>query len=278
MTIGERIKEYRLQKNWSQQELASQLHVSRQAVSRWELGSSVPDIEILVKLSDIFSIDLEQLISGEIIEVQLRDSISANKKLKKLYFVLVPMTLIIFCFLLTLAIRNTKEENTQREQIKLSQLSQDLDTLTYDFNTLLRNKYILLPYRTVEQYELDALASRSENLSESLEKLNKNMLNVEDSTSLSQRINHIQHRIHTVKEYLEVYQIIQEYYDVDFLNDKGEFNRSLRSKSVPDLEELEKVERKVLSLPDGMVKNEFEKTVDRLKNPYVEEDDIIIID
>lgn len=278
VNIGDRIKEYRLQNTWSQQELASRLHVSRQSVSRWELGSVVPDIETLVKLADIFSVDLEQLISGEIIEVNLRESISVNKKLKKFYLVAIPALLIFFSFLLILVVTRAKEESAQKEQTEFSQLTQELESLNLELNTLLRNKDILLPYKTVEKYELESLASRAKKISAKLNELDKNMLNVEDINALNKRINQVQNRINTIKEYLVVYQILQNYYDVDFLNDKGEFNRSLRSNSKPDHEEIEKVERKIRSLPNGTIKKEFEKTIDRLKNPYGEEENIIIIE
>ena len=57
-------KLYQLRKNngLSQEELGDKLNVSRQTVSKWELGESTPDMEKLVMLSDYFNISLDELV------------------------------------------------------------------------------------------------------------------------------------------------------------------------------------------------------------------------
>jgi transcriptional regulator with XRE-family HTH domain len=65
MTLGERIYQLRTEKNLSQGTLADMLNVSRQSISKWETDSSVPDLDKLVKLSDIFSLTLDELVSGK---------------------------------------------------------------------------------------------------------------------------------------------------------------------------------------------------------------------
>jgi len=64
MSIGERIIELRNQSNLSQAELAKMMGVSRQAVSKWENGLSVPDALKLIQLADILDTDIEYLSSG----------------------------------------------------------------------------------------------------------------------------------------------------------------------------------------------------------------------
>ena len=49
--IGEFIKELRKEKNITQDELAEKFYVSRRTVSRWETGSNLPDIDILIELA-----------------------------------------------------------------------------------------------------------------------------------------------------------------------------------------------------------------------------------
>ena len=56
MTIGEKITKLRISKNMSQENLAQLLNVSRQAVSRWEGGDSIPHIDTLLQICDIFGI------------------------------------------------------------------------------------------------------------------------------------------------------------------------------------------------------------------------------
>ncbi len=65
MTIGERIYELRKAKNLSQEELAEQLGVSRQSVSKWETGTAVPDTENALAMSKIFSVTTDFLLTGQ---------------------------------------------------------------------------------------------------------------------------------------------------------------------------------------------------------------------
>ena len=64
MKLSDRIKEERNKLALSQDSLANELHVSRQAISKWETGQSYPDLEKLIQLSDIFGITLDELVRG----------------------------------------------------------------------------------------------------------------------------------------------------------------------------------------------------------------------
>ncbi len=63
--IGKHIKQYREQKEMTQEALAEHLSVTRQAVSNWECGKTQPDIETLHKIADVLDITVEELIYGE---------------------------------------------------------------------------------------------------------------------------------------------------------------------------------------------------------------------
>lgn len=65
MQIGNIIKENRLKKELTQEELAEELFVSRQLVSRWENEKSYPDIIVLLKISDFFDLSLDELLRGD---------------------------------------------------------------------------------------------------------------------------------------------------------------------------------------------------------------------
>lgn len=65
MTLAEKILHLRTQQGLSQLELAEQLGVSRQSVSKWETGQSVPDLDKLIKLSDRFGITVDELVREE---------------------------------------------------------------------------------------------------------------------------------------------------------------------------------------------------------------------
>jgi len=65
MKLSDRIKDERNKLNLSQDALANELHVSRQAISKWETGQSYPVLEKLIQLSDIFGITLDELVRGD---------------------------------------------------------------------------------------------------------------------------------------------------------------------------------------------------------------------
>jgi len=60
--VGERIATHRKRLGLSQEELASRLYVTRQAISKWEKGISVPSIDLLSSLSSLFSVSFEEIL------------------------------------------------------------------------------------------------------------------------------------------------------------------------------------------------------------------------
>lgn len=65
MSLGERIYKLRTEKEMSQGDLADALEVSRQSISKWETNGSVPELDKLIKLSEIFGISLDELVTGK---------------------------------------------------------------------------------------------------------------------------------------------------------------------------------------------------------------------
>lgn len=65
MEFNNKLYELRKQKGFSQEELANRLNVSRQTISKWEVGESTPDMEKLVAISDLFGVSLDELVKGE---------------------------------------------------------------------------------------------------------------------------------------------------------------------------------------------------------------------
>lgn len=63
--FSEQLKHFLLEKNFSQDYLADQLFISRQAISKWENNEAYPDMTNLIKLSTIFEVSLDQLILGK---------------------------------------------------------------------------------------------------------------------------------------------------------------------------------------------------------------------
>ena len=65
MNLGEMIYRLRTEKQMSQGELAELLEVSRQSISKWENNSAVPELDKLIRLSEIFEVSLDELVKGE---------------------------------------------------------------------------------------------------------------------------------------------------------------------------------------------------------------------
>ena len=63
--IGEFLKELRKEKNMTQEQLADKFFVSRRTVSRWETGSNMPDLDVLVELADFYEVDLRDIFNGQ---------------------------------------------------------------------------------------------------------------------------------------------------------------------------------------------------------------------
>lgn len=62
MTFGEKLKALRIKEEYSQEQLAELLHVSRQAVTKWEGNAGMPDIENIKAVADLFDVTLDSLL------------------------------------------------------------------------------------------------------------------------------------------------------------------------------------------------------------------------
>ena len=75
--IGKYLQELRKEKGITQEQLAERVGVARRTISRWETGSNMPDLDILIELSDYYNVDLRELLSGE------RKSEQMDKEMKE---------------------------------------------------------------------------------------------------------------------------------------------------------------------------------------------------
>ncbi len=74
---GKLLQELRKEKGLTQEQLAEKTGVARRTVSRWETGSNMPDLDILIELSDLYGVDLREILSGE------RKTEQMNEELKE---------------------------------------------------------------------------------------------------------------------------------------------------------------------------------------------------
>lgn len=91
--IGKNIREMRIKLNMTQEALAEKLFVTRQTVSNYETGKSRPDIEILIKISEILECDINTLLYG------CRDNINTKNELRKIILGLVSCSILAIPFM-----------------------------------------------------------------------------------------------------------------------------------------------------------------------------------
>ena len=66
MIFADKLTQLRKKAGWSQEELAEQMNVTRQSVSKWEGAQSVPDLEKMIRLSELFGVSTDYLLKDEI--------------------------------------------------------------------------------------------------------------------------------------------------------------------------------------------------------------------
>ncbi|MEG0286499.1 MAG: helix-turn-helix transcriptional regulator [Vagococcus sp.] len=103
MELSEKLKNKRKELGVSQEEVAEKLYVSRQTVSNWETGRTLPDIKNIILISEIYEISLDELIKGdrEVMEKIERDSDSAMSSKKISLILIVIAVAYLFLYLLS---------------------------------------------------------------------------------------------------------------------------------------------------------------------------------
>lgn len=80
MTLGQKIFELRNQQKMSQGDLAEKLNVSRQSISKWETDASIPELDKLIMLSDLFGITMDELVRDELPEKSADEEMKDTEK------------------------------------------------------------------------------------------------------------------------------------------------------------------------------------------------------
>lgn len=94
MTLGERIQTYRKRAGLSQEALAEQLGISRQAVSKWEVDAAQPELDKVVALARVFGITTDELLLGEIPDPQPVEGGAPGSKPPRWYLLgIIPLAL-----------------------------------------------------------------------------------------------------------------------------------------------------------------------------------------
>lgn len=97
--IAEKIKNARIQNNYTQEQTAEKLMVSRQTISNWENGKSLPDILSLIRMSELYHLSLDDLLKGDQLLMNKIEkdvmAANANKKIIKFGWISVILSVIM---------------------------------------------------------------------------------------------------------------------------------------------------------------------------------------
>ncbi len=138
MKMNEKLISLRKEKGWSQEELANKLNISRQAISKWELGESVPDTNNMMQLSKLYGKSLDNL---------LENKIQDHKPKLKNVFIIIGILLIviiiiygILCIIKYNAISKINEEFTNYKVLSnysftILDMTMDKENITEQRNT-----------------------------------------------------------------------------------------------------------------------------------------------
>ena len=90
MELNEKLYELRKKNNWSQEDLAERMEVSRQTISKWESGKTIPELNKLVKISEIYEITLDELVKETTSEENIpKTKIKKNRKKILIIFLII---------------------------------------------------------------------------------------------------------------------------------------------------------------------------------------------
>ena len=111
MKLSDKLIELRKEKSWSQEDFAEKLDVSRQAISRWENGTALPDAQNILRISKLFNVTADYLLNDDSecrtdnleVKAAVEENTSPIRKKKCLYWYLIPaicFTLLAVCVIM----------------------------------------------------------------------------------------------------------------------------------------------------------------------------------
>lgn len=130
MKFSEKLIMLRKNKKWSQEDLGNKLGVARQTVSKWELGETTPEMDKLLKMSEIFEITLDELMKEEDTNIESENinniSNSKAKFIKYLgVFLIIVLTIIIIKTIIVLVSAKVFEFNPNSQFIEETEVVEE---------------------------------------------------------------------------------------------------------------------------------------------------------
>jgi transcriptional regulator with XRE-family HTH domain len=107
MEVGNKIYELRKNAKLSQEQLAEKINVTRQTISNWELGQTVPDIIQATEISKIFNITLDELVDNNVKDILVEKISNTEKMANKTLKIIKFLSIIFIIFLVMVILLNT---------------------------------------------------------------------------------------------------------------------------------------------------------------------------
>ncbi len=105
MKFHDKLFQLRKKGGFTQAELAEKLNVSRQAISKWEMGTAIPDIENMLSLSKLFSVSIDYLVNDEMESELDSPTVKATATISKINYQYIIIRIIVaFCIISIISI------------------------------------------------------------------------------------------------------------------------------------------------------------------------------
>ena len=139
MEIGNKIMELRKKKGMSQEDLAEEIGVARQTISKWELGETSPDLKQAKELSRIFKVSLDELVDNDIKDILVEKTSNTEKLagliLKLIRFIVIFIILLpVLYIILFIVVKNVRTHNMGRLMNTSIKCTLHDETYSYEFN------------------------------------------------------------------------------------------------------------------------------------------------
>lgn len=180
--LGNFISKLRKEKGLTQQDLANELNLTDKAISKWERGLSCPDISLLIPLSEILEVSVNELLLGEklnnnitkssadkstkeAIKISINELTRNKKKNKLLKYSLLILIFIILIIITFQVIRNYNEKLEKEEVNKIVlKVKKNLETLHYRVDDPVRSPNYLIDYKNITYVIPKILVYKKDNI------------------------------------------------------------------------------------------------------------------
>ncbi len=142
--FSENLKAMRKAKGYTQEELAIKLNVTRQTISKWEKGLSVPDVDFLFKIADVLETNVGTLLGGAIMDEVNKDTVAEqlakisvqlaikNRRSKRIWKIVGIVLLTILALNLLLAIFGMSAYTSFSTDGKTTVIEMNEDSVSYE--------------------------------------------------------------------------------------------------------------------------------------------------